>query len=550
MTDLSDTFIRALPDLTLVVRRDGLVMSNLGGREIGVPTEPGALCGKKLQDLWPDTIATGLTRLVKRVLKERAPADGSFQHSDKYLDVRAQPQGIDRALLIVRVTTGASQAAANPSLTHILGASAPGDCTAFAAKFCEAIANARLRETQVALAIVHFDDLSQIKATFGEPVAQMLMASILERITALLSSAPAQRKPFRTTQLESDQLAVLIENIPSRMAAAQTAEEMWRAVAKPIELDGRRHKLNPIVGLALFPADGQEPETLLDCARGAILEAHRSGQRNPVATCTDSPMPESVSQADLERELRWAVERDQFSIVYAPIVELSGQRTVSIAASLRWTHSMCGPVPEEQFMPLLAALNLRAQLDRWILRCGFRDLATLPRHDDARISLCVKLTPQTLDGATVITDITDAARAAEVALSRLDIDIDVRTVAAGSRVRGYLRELRKLGVRIFLDNFGRDGIPLARLSSLPLDGVKIAPEFVTRLEHDPSARAVYNSAVATARAFGFKCIATGVSQDTDLSYLHECGCEQATGPLFGAPRPVREIPDAAALHMT
>lgn len=303
------------------------------------------------------------------------------------------------------------------------------------------------------------------------------------------------------------------------------------------------------MGLALFPADGQEPETLLDCARSAILEAHRSGQRNPVATCPDTPMPESVSQADLERELRWAVERDQFSLAYAPIIELSGRRTVSIAASLRWTHSMCGPVPEEQFVPLLAALNLRAQLDRWILKCGFRDLSTLSQHDGARVGLCVKLTSQMLDGATVIADITDAAKAADVALSRLDIDIDVRTLAAGSRVRGYLRELRKLGVRIFLDNFGRDGIPLARLSSLPLDGVKIAPEFVTRLEHDPGARAVYSAAVAIARAFGFNCVATGVSQDEELEYLHECGCEQATGPLFGVPRSVEELP-TAAVHMT
>src|SRR5262249_34444104 len=78
MTELSDTFIKALPDLTLVVRRDGLIVSNLGGREVGVPTHPGALCGKKLHDVWPVSVATELSRLARRALKGRSQADGCF----------------------------------------------------------------------------------------------------------------------------------------------------------------------------------------------------------------------------------------------------------------------------------------------------------------------------------------------------------------------------------------------------------------------------------------------------------------------------------------
>src|SRR5689334_20157512 len=102
MTELSDTFIRALPDLTLVVRRDGLIMSNLGGHEVGVPTQPGALCGKKLQDVWPAHVATELGRLARRALKGRSQADGCFHNESARIDVRVRPQGVDRVLMVMR----------------------------------------------------------------------------------------------------------------------------------------------------------------------------------------------------------------------------------------------------------------------------------------------------------------------------------------------------------------------------------------------------------------------------------------------------------------
>ncbi|HWM67404.1 MAG TPA: EAL domain-containing protein [Steroidobacteraceae bacterium] len=542
MTDLSDTFIKALPDLTMVVRRDGLIMSNLGGRELGVPARPGALRGKRLSDLWTAGVAAELAKLIRRALKGRAQADGHFSHENRRIDVRVHPQGVDRVLMVARVRADGAQAQSESSIAELNAMREPPDCAVFAKKFCDAIDRARLRETQVALAIIHFDDLPAIVKSFGAPLGRLLLIAALERVSAIDYSKKLHLgRPLRATQLESDQLAVLIEEVKGHETAARAAEKIRRTLAEAIEVDGRRHQLNPIIGLALFPNDGHEPETLLDRARGAILEAHRSGGQSQVATCSDTAAVESISQPDLERELRWAVEREQFSLEYAPIMELIGRRTVAVAASLNWIHPMCGPVAPMQFVPLLDALDLRSSLDRWILRRGCRDLALLSQRGNTRLSLAIKLTRQAMDTATLIDDVTAAAAGNDISLSRLDIDIDLKTLASGSRVRSQLRELRKRGARVFLENFGADGIVLAQLSSLPLDGVKIAPAFIQNIEQDGGARAVCISAVSIARAFGLKCVAMGVTKRSQLEFLYECSCEQAMGPLFGLPKPVSEL---------
>src|SRR5205085_11259933 len=116
-----------------------------------------------------------------------------------------------------------------------------------------------------------------------------------------------------------------------------------------------------------------------------------------------------------------------------------------------------------------------------------------------------------------------------------------KTLAGGSRVRGLLRELRDNGARVFLEDFGADSIALARLSCLPIDGVKVCPTFIGRLDSDAAARAVCKSAVSIARAFNLKGVAVGVTTRSQLDLLYEWGCELATGPLFGLPRPVQEL---------
>lgn len=526
--DLSDTMIDALPDLTLVVRRDGLILSNLGGREIGAATQPGTLRGTGLTGLWPANIAVGLNELIRRALRGRTQSNGVFRHESRSYDVRVRPLGVDRVLMVIRSGVASGE----------LGESDSGDCTPFARKLSDAVANAKLRENQVAVAIAHFVDLPGIVRASGQALGQMLVLCALERMGSQASAAPGRAPRLRAAQLESDQVAVLIEPVNGPDGAAAATGEIRRILAQPISLEGREHRLNPVIGWALYPTDGFEPDTLLDRARANVLDARRPGGGRAVAARSKVSDLESVSPADLERELQWAVERKQFGLEYAPVVEVKERRALALAACLRWNHPVCGPVASEQFTPLLETLNLRPRVDAWTLRRGLSDLARLSRRANTALNFSVSVARQFMDAPTAVEQITRKAASAGIVLSRIDIAIDGKTLAGGNRVANRLRELRQLGARIFLENFGQDEIVLARMSSLPIDGVCIASELISRLSAEAGARAACASAFAIARSFGLISVAVGVATQSELEQLCEYGCGQATGPLFGHPKPL------------
>lgn len=537
MNELSDTFIETLAHLTLIVRRDGLVLSNPSGPELGMPAPSGTLSGRTLSDLWPGDAGLALVRLARRALKERMSSAGRWQYRKTTLDVRVRPQGPDRVLMVIRSSPARNPACPDGTVLNSSDLYDPGDCGSFAQYFCNALAAARLRESPVALAIVCFDDLIAVERTSGNTVAPTLLSHALERLTAFASEAhwSSKRLP-RAVQLASDQLAVLIEEVSSYESIRAGARKMRAALAKPFSLDCRPYELSPVVGLAIYPTDGSTPEELLDCARAAALESRKLGCRVTVTAYSNMTAAAVTSSvADLEQELRWAVQKEQFSLSYMPVLELNGRRTVSLLANLQWIHPVSGPVDPQRFLPLLDILDLRTELDRWMLLQGLKDLGHFHERGDSRLNLALKLTKRSLDAATILADVTAAAHAAGVNTSRLDITIDVKTLAGGSGVRARLRELRKLGARTFLEDFGQDGIALARLPSLPLDGVILGSASVGRVDIDPSARQVCSSAAAIARAFGLKSVALNVCTRAQLDFLYECGCDLASGPLLADP---------------
>jgi EAL domain-containing protein (putative c-di-GMP-specific phosphodiesterase class I) len=217
----------------------------------------------------------------------------------------------------------------------------------------------------------------------------------------------------------------------------------------------------------------EEAPNAAAAARGTILEAHRSGRQSRVAAASETATSESISSTDLEKEVRWAVQGEQFVLQYAPVVELVGRRTVTLATPLRWDHPLCGLVPPEQFMPLLDKLDLRSSLDRWILQRGSRDLAHWSERGSTRDGPGLELTRQATDTENFVAEVAAAAAETDLHLSRLDFDVDAKTLATGSRVRGQLRELRKLGARVFLEDFSADGIALGAWGACRLTGSRL-----------------------------------------------------------------------------
>jgi predicted signal transduction protein with EAL and GGDEF domain len=533
---MCETFVRALPDLSLVVRRDGVIVANLGGRDLGVDYAPGELHGTTLKELWTPEIAARLHQLVRRALKTRATVEQRYEFQGRQYEARVRPQSIDRVLMILRALSDL------PVLLPVAMAESGDPASmldsrdAFERRLSVAAANAKLRQSTFALAVVNLGGLREIEATLGIAFAERLMTAALDRLAVprpILGSAP---RPRPTAARDGNGLiAVLLDQAPGADAIGIEIERIRRTLAEPLEHEGRCFHLRPTLAIARYPDDGTNPQLLHDKAHAALSEALRCERENGVVYCSDSSWTTDFSP-ELDSQLRRALQTGELTVRYSPVVEIVGRRTQSLEALIRWTHPACGQLPPERFLPLAQTTDLGADIDRWVLERACRDLGTLRSAGHTRLRIGFNTGRRLLDTEDFVERVVDGAAAAQIALGSVDIDVQERYLAAGGPALGRLRRLRERGVRVFADGCGNGSVALSRIATLPVDGLKLDRRFVAQIEDDPDSRAICNSVISIARAFGLRSVATGVETRGQLDFLRECRCDAAQGFLFCAPQ--------------
>ncbi|MBS0421344.1 MAG: EAL domain-containing protein [Proteobacteria bacterium] len=520
MSDLSDTFVRALPDLSVLVRRDGRVISHLGGRDLGISTPRGALIGKTLADLWPGGGAEELNRMLRTSLKARKPIAGCLVLGDRRVEARVSPQGVDRCFVTIRQTS-MIESDVDPLVVDAR-APDPNDLEGFARRLRATIESARMRETRVGLLVVSFGALPSLEQAHGVASSSVVVTGAAERLNLYCSSQSVEGAgSLRASRIAGEQLAVLMDRITDTAAVQRLAFDIRRLLSKAITLEGSRYKLFPSVGCAIFPEDGLEPDILLERARASASELETAPAKS-VRTARRVGRSPAGEQNDLASELRCAIEAGQLRVSYAALVELEGRRASQLVATPRWTHSICGEMKLQAYSDLLDSLGLRSRLDRWLLERVCADMS--------QGTACVHLSAGRawLSEASVVGAIQAVAKSAEVSLSQLALNIDLQSVAASSPSLDNIRRLRELGIRIILGNFGNVGVSLSRLGSLPLDGVKLSRSVTVHCDRNAAARATCQAAGATARAFGLDCIAEGADRQAQLETILAT-CTHASG---------------------
>jgi len=524
MNELTDTFVRAFPDLSLLVKRDGRVISHLGGRDLGILPEPGALIGKTLADLWPGSAAEELIRTLRTSLKARKPIVACLVLGDRRVEARVSPQGVDQCFVTIRQTSMIESESGLGVMD--VRAPDPNDPVGFARKLSATIESARMRETRVGLLVVSFAALPSLEQAHGAAISSIAVAAAAERLSFHCASQSVDGAgSLRASRIAGEQLAVLMDRVTGADAAHRLASGIRDLLSKPIPIEGCRYKLIPSVGFAIYPEDGLEPEILLERARASAseLDVAPFARKSP-----DVGRNPGGERNDLMSELRWAIDQGQFKVSYAPLVELEGRRVAEFIATPRWTRAIWGEVKLSAYSDLLDCLELRARLDRWLLE---RVCADISRANSlGNVPTCAHLPAgrSWLSEVSVVAEIQAVAESAEVDLSQLALHLDLQSIASGSPSLGNIRHLRQLGVRMILGNFGNVGVSLSRLGSLPLDGVRLSRSVTAHCDGNAKARATCQAAGATARAFGLACIAEGADRQAQLETILAT-CTHASG---------------------
>jgi predicted signal transduction protein with EAL and GGDEF domain len=536
MSEINEAILEALPDLNLVVRSDGVIVGNVGGRHLGIADEPGELIGTSLREVWTDDIAGHLNLLVRRTLRTRMPVERHYTYRGRAYEVRVQPQGVDRVLMVLRDASKVpSRAAPLPTVAEPVS-TAIENRAAFDKRLATAVTNCRLRERPLALAAIHLGGLRDARNVLGPAVCARLLNNVLAALqsqTPLPGDTPPHISPFG--RIRSDLLVVLFLGMQDRKDVAAAADRVRRALSEPLVDGDNSAQLRPTLGLAQFPNDGANPQVLLESTRAALAAARHSDHDSTVVFCTRTMQIPVVDLPDFEQELRWALEHGQLALHYQPVIELKSRRPLSYEALIRWLHPVCGEMVPEQFLHVAEHSPLGTEIDEWALRRACADLPRLNRNAGSDARVAVNLGRRVLEAPDLADRLDAIAEAAYLTLAHIDVNISERIMStAGSRL-DRLRELRERGVQVFVDGFGTGRIALDRLASLPIDGIGIDRAFIARIEYDAGARAMCESVVSIARAFGLRSIAVGVEKPAQLDFLASIGCDAVQGCLLCAP---------------
>jgi diguanylate cyclase (GGDEF)-like protein len=401
--------------------------------------------------------------------------------------------------------------------------------------FREKMEQALARGENLAVLFLDLDRFKTVNDSLGHPVGDKLLCAVTDRLQN------AVRGSDMVARLGGDEFAIVqLGAEPSQ--ASELAGRVIDAISEPFDISGHQVVIGVSVGIAVAPADGEQPDQLL---RNADMALYRAKSEGRGIHHFFQPEMDAQMQARhaLEHDLRKALVAGEFEMYYQPIVDLGSGTVTSFEALIRWNHPTRGLVGPDNFIPVAEEIGLIVPLGDWVLRQACSDAASWP----GRLSVAVNLSAAQFRNPTLALSVVSALGASGLAANRLELEITETVLLQDDRsVLETLHQIRELGVRISMDDFGTGYSSLSYLRSFPFDKIKIDRSFTRELGKKDDCIAIIRAVVRLGSNLGMMTIAEGVETQEQLEILRAEGCTHAQGYLFSQPRPVSEV--ATLMH--
>jgi predicted signal transduction protein with EAL and GGDEF domain len=291
------------------------------------------------------------------------------------------------------------------------------------------------------------------------------------------------------------------------------------------------------IGIAMAPADGNEPDQLLRNADMALYRAKADG-RGTYHFFQPEMDAQMQERRKLELDLRKALLAEQFELYYQPLVDVASGEVSGFEALIRWNHPERGLVPPDAFIPVAEEIGLIVPLGDWVLKQACREAATWP----GKLTVAVNLSAVQFRNQMLALSVVSALGQSGLAASRLELEITESVLLQDDRsVLDALHQLRDLGVRICMDDFGTGYSSLSYLRSFPFDKIKIDRSFISELGKGNDAVAIVRAVLELGSSLGMTTTAEGVETEQQVDILRAEGCMQLQGYLFSRPIPAPQI---------
>jgi diguanylate cyclase (GGDEF)-like protein/PAS domain S-box-containing protein len=398
-----------------------------------------------------------------------------------------------------------------------------------------AIAHSRRHGTGAGVLFVDLDRFKMVNDSHGHHVGDQLLAQVGRSLKDCV------RREDTVGRLGGDEFAVVIADLARPDDAAIVAQKILDSFAAPFDLDGREAFITASIGVATFPNDGEDVDTLLQCADVAMYRAKESS-RNAFCFYTAEMNARTASRLQLNNDLRHALERNEFRLYYQPKVNLDSGELIGMEALLRWQHAERGLVPPLEFIPALEDSGLIVAVGDWVIEEACRQLKDWSRDGLRLAPVAVNLSARQFRRRDIDKVICRLLAEHGVSPELLELEITESSLMEDAKdaVR-QLQALRAAGLRISVDDFGTGYSSLSYLTRLPLSTLKIDRGFVSAAISEPHAAAIVKMVIDMAQSLGFDVIAEGIETERHVEFLRRHGCELGQGYLFGKPMPAAEI---------
>jgi len=313
------------------------------------------------------------------------------------------------------------------------------------------------------------------------------------------------------------------------------ARRILESFATPFALDGYEVFISTSIGVAIFPVDGDDLETLLKNADVAMYQAKQKG-RNRIELYADAMSARAVRRLTLENHLRKAMEAGQFELWYQPIANLKTGRIESAEALIRWQHPELGWVPPGEFIPVCEESGLIVPMGEWILRTVCAQNVAWQREGLTPIPVAINISGQQLRSDATVELVRQVLETTGLSPQHLILELTESILMQGEgEASTALQALARLGVGLAIDDFGTGYSSLSYLKHFPVNTVKIDKSFVLEVTSDADDAAITSAIIAMGSALGLKVIAEGVERQDQVAFLREQGCDAIQGYLVGYP---------------
>jgi diguanylate cyclase (GGDEF)-like protein len=382
----------------------------------------------------------------------------------------------------------------------------------------------------LAMMMVGIDHFKSVNDTLGYRIGDELLLEMAKRLSSSV------RDQDTVARLGGKEFVLVLPDTPAAGAAHLASDLLWK-LAQPYQLSGHELTLTASIGIASFPENGADFNALFKSVEIAMHRAQASG-RDSFQFYSEAMYQQVLARDLMTKALRHAIERDQFQLVYQPLVDLQTGKISGMEALLRWHHPELGSVSPVEFIPLAEESGLIKGIGEWVLRQACRDIRQWLDQGMAVPHVAVNVSPLQFHDSELIDQISRALTEFKVAPERLYIEVTESALMDDvPRSEAMLNELKDLGLKLSLDDFGTGYSSLAMLKRLPLHQLKIDQAFVHDMLADPQDASLVRAIITMGESLSLDVIAEGVETRAQRDALLAMGCRQFQGYLFGRPGP-------------